>query len=372
MKHHSALLAALFAASFSCVRASSPPVATPSATTAVAADAAPVTAAADAATDAAAAPTVATPAPLPASFVPGALMNVLTYGNDRWAVLAPVTDGEEWHEGDAQLIERTEAVVTRANVRRAAVPPALLALDGAEVTLGGRGASTCRATLRGLAVLSRQVVHFGTSQRWDGELPDGTRGPHATPAQIASDAWGQGMLLVARVEAPANCGEDDYARLASLPASTAFVHENADAALTRRVLERYRALPAWRTLEGQYHDNGGTRGRRWDEHGDEHPTVTVWHAQGATKRYVVVNATTAVGGCAEFNGSLWAVFEAEGATLTLRTDGTTEESFSPIAAVDTDGDGAPEFVLLDGTVKLTEGAYRRSLSIAPPNHDCPC
>ena len=309
-----------------------------------------------------------------APLAPGALMNVIAHGGRRWAVIASVPAGAAWHDGAPALLDRDGVVVARANARLASLSPDLRALDGARVQLAGARGAPCTATLRGLSVLSRIDVHFSVEQRWNGEGENSQRVRRATGPQIARDVWGNGMLLVARLDGLApRCASATAARLASLPAAPVFVATTADAALTGHALASFRALPAWATLQAQYQSEPDGGAARWDEHGRTAPAVSLWQVPGSARRFVTVSARVAVGGCAQFTGKLWAVFEAtDDASWRPLTSGTAAESFEPSTALDGDGDGAPEFVVDDGVVRLRGAGYERFESIAAPNNDCDC
>lgn len=310
----------------------------------------------------------------------GAAMPIVSAGAQRWAVLAAVPEGADWHAGAPELVVRDAVVVTRAAVRPGAVPAPLAALAHQTVSLGDAGGSHCAAHLGDLVVLSRVDVHFGVEQAWDGQQPDGSRGPPATNARIAADAWGEGMLLAAALDDAADCPSATYARLASAPADRAFARTDADAALATRVRAAFRALAGWTSLEATFHDpeshaDGETppASAHWDETDGAAPAVALWQLPGAGRRFAVIGASTASGGCADFSGAMWAVFEvdAQGA-LTPLTDASDPGYFVPVGAVDVDGDGAPEWIVPEGIVGRASGGLGLVEDISPAMHDCYC
>lgn len=321
--------------------------------------------------------TLGNAAQTPAAPAPGALMHVVSHGGSRWLVLANAPDDGSWSRGTPTLVERNDAVVvTRAEVNTDAVPAALRALAGQAVSAYSAAGAACSARAGELAVLGRVDVHFGTEQRWNGQQEDGTQGPRASDAVVAQEAWAEsegGMVLAARLDDAASCTDPAWARQTSLGAPAVFTSSAADAALTTRVLARFRALPAWRRLQTDYRAGGAT-GASWDSHGEHNaPAITLWQTPGSNRRFVTVRASTAVGGCADFSAELTAVFEVGGPQgLILHSDGADPGAFTPIAATDLDGDGVPEFVTEHGYVRRTGTVFRGATPYAVPSHDCPC
>jgi len=305
--------------------------------------------------------------PSPGALMPGAVMPIVSAGGQSFAVLATVPDGADWHEGAPTLLEREGVVVTRANARGSALPDTLVSLAGQAVTLDGR----CSAQLGSLAVLSRVDVHFSVEQAWSGENEDGTHGTPATRSQIAREAWGEGMLLVAPIASLGACPSAAYARLASLPPALPFSRSDADAALAARVLTAFRALDAWTSLQSSYAESGGASAH-WDESAGSGPSVSIWSAPNA-RRYAVVTADASSGGCADFSASLWSVFDvAADGSLTRVTDASSPGYFSPLAATDIDGDGRPELVVEQGVVGAVGAGLGLVEDISPVVHDCYC
>lgn len=316
-----------------------------------------------AATDAGAVPDLA----------PGRLMPVLMHGGSPWVVVE-TTPRPEFAAGLPSFVDRGNVVVTRKDLDVNSVPEAMRALAGRPVQLYTATGPGCRGTIRELAVIRRVDVHFGTEQQWF----DGDGGLRGDPTLLAQQAWElgeSGALLAARVEPPpAGCNASRWGRVADLPALPVYTRRPADAALTTRALERFRALPAWTQLQAAYaQDPGATRDGRWDEHGGAQPMVGVWSAPTSPRRWVVVGGSTSVGGCAAFAGQLWAVFEVGGAEgLTLRTSPQDPGYFSPLAGTDMDADGVPEFIAPEGILRRQGDTFRLVESVRYPNLDCDC
>ncbi len=314
---------------------------------------------------------VEAPAPSAGSYLP-----VITEGEGqaeaRYVILASAEDG--WAEGAAELVSPGEVVVSRRAARASALPEALRGLATQRIRFYGGEGATCEATLGPLSVLSRVDVHFGVSQRWQGEDPAGTRHAPFTPAEVAAEAFDMGaQVLVARVDG--DCGARAlWGQLASLPAVPSFTSRTAPAPLAAAVLQRFRALPSWRAAEAAYRQDGNAvRGRSWDMHDGAAPTVTLWQGPNNGRRFAVVSASTMVGGCAEFSASMTVVFEVTGAAnLVLQSDATTPSYVNPVGAADLDGDGRPEFITDNGLFRRQGTTYRPQELHGVPNNDCPC
>lgn len=302
----------------------------------------------------------------------GAFMPTFEVGDVRYAILAPAEDG--WSEGAAELLSPGEVVISRKAARMSGLPEAIRGYASQRVRFYTSEGQTCEAGLGALSVISRIDVHFGVSQRWAGEDPDGEHHAAYTPAEVAAEAFDMGaQVLVARLDDACARGAL-WGQLASQPAVTAFRSAPVSAALTAAVLQRFRALPAWRAAEAAYRQDGAAlRGRSWDMHDNHAPAVVLWQAPNNGRRFAVVSALTMVGGCAEFSASMSAVFEVTGAsTLVLQSDGANPSLFDTDGAVDLDGDGRPEFITETGLFRRMGTVYRPQDLYSVPNNDCPC
>jgi ketosteroid isomerase-like protein len=316
--------------------------------------------------------TVAEAASEAAAPAAGTFLPTFDVGDVRYAIIAPAQDG--WAEGAAELVAPGEVVVARRAVRMGALPEALRGYAAQRFRFYGSDGQTCEAGLGAFSLISRIDVHFGVSQRWAGEDLDGERHAPYTPAEIAAEAFDMGaQVLVARLDDA--CGRGAlWGQLASQPAVTAFRGAPAPAPLAAAVLQRFRALPAWRAAETAYHQDGAAqRARGWDMHDGHAPAVVLWQAPNNGRRFAVVSASTMVGGCADFSASMTAVFEVTGAqTLVLQSDGTNPSLIDTDGAADLDGDGRPEFITPEGLFRRMGAMYRPQVLFAVPNNDCPC
>ena len=100
-----------------------------------------------------------------------------------------------------------------------------------------------------------------------------------------------------------------------------------------------------------------------------------WHraAPGAAHRYAVVTVSAGDGGCADFAASVWSVFEiGEGGALTRVTSASDPGYFSPLGALDADGDGRPEWIVEQGVVGVIGSGLGLVMDISAVVHDCYC
>lgn len=303
----------------------------------------------------------------------GRLMPALMHGGAAWVVV-DAAPRAEMATGLPAFVDRGNVVVTRKSIDESNVPASVRALVGRPVQLYTAQGPGCRGALQELAVIHRVDVHFGTEQQWS----DGDGGLRGDPTTVAQQAWelgDTGALLVGRVEPPpGGCNGARWGRVADLPALPVYTRRPADAALTTAALTRFRAGPSYAQLQTAYlQDPEAQRTGRWDEHATARPMVGVWSSPNSPRRWVVVGASTQLGGCASFSGQLWAVYELVGAS-TLRPFTRDEDPgyFEPHAATDMDGDGVPEFITREGVVRRQGDTYRLVESVRYPNLDCDC
>src|SRR5207245_787407 len=104
---------------------------------------------------------------------------------------------------------------------------------------------------------------------------------------------------------------------------------------------------------------------RWDEYDGAHPEV---------KRLgpLVYVSAHAGHGCADFEASLWGVWELVGERLVLRTNPDRYDYAVPVAGVDLDGDGRIELLLEDGVLRIEGDRYGAPDRLQVPDHDSPC
>lgn len=306
----------------------------------------------------------------------GDFMPVLGEGDvpQSYVVLHAEPD-EAWGTGRITLLTARRPMAQVVVTRRAAsaVPAELAAWRGREVHLFDEQGQRCSAHLDELFLLSRVDVHFGTEMTWAGDTdgdgqPDG---PPSTLGEIAGSAYGQGLLLVASLRERTCAGL--WARAADRPAPTVFASRAPSADESTRAVAAFRGLPAWRTLQTDYAaDGSATPNGKWDEHDGARPVVRTWVHAASNRQYLTVSGQSSTGGCADFSGHLWAVFEVSGATLVLRSDGARPTALVPEAMADVDGDGAPEVITAAGLARRRGTSWSVVENVAHADLDCGC
>ncbi len=324
-------------------------------------------------TVAAPSPATSTPTPTPPSPI-AEIPPVVEHAGRRWVVLA-ASIADDAAMGDPSLVERHEVVVTESSARPDAVPARLRGIQGRAVLLHGSAGATCRATLGAPRVLARVDVHFGEDQRWDGIDDEGHRGSPVAPSVVAQEAYAQaddGRLLVAELS-PTGCGGALFAHDEAAPVVT-FRASAADTVTQSAAVVAYRSTAAWRRLQNDYlahYEDLRPARSRWDD-ANGGAVVTVWTPDGAGRTFVTVRGVSEPLGCAAFSGALLAVFERVGGRLVLRSPAGVATDFLPVSAVDSNGDGAPDFYSTEGVMGIGPEGYERTLSLQVPSHDCPC
>lgn len=272
-----------------------------------------------------------------------------------------------WAEGAPTLLANKDPYPTKVAVSASRLPPDLAAWSGKKMRLYGAAGQVCEATLGALSLLGRVTPHFGEVAHWNGTgEPAGPAFSSAQKARaafnLAATASPNGLVLVADLAgAKGDCKQALWAQ----PESAAVVKmaraEPADAVLTRSALEALRALPDYAEIQ-KTNDVKGP----WDERGK--PEVSrMKHPSGKT---LVMISVDAVQGCADFQGSLAAVFELTGTRLQLAGK-PTSFTRAPAAAMDADGDGKLEILFSEHLLR-GEAGYDQLDGLTIPFLDCGC
>jgi hypothetical protein len=232
-----------------------------------------------------------------------------------------------------------------------------------------------------------------------GALGEATVGSFALLGRIVkwdlalAEMWdASSVVLVARLEGDAKMrAQARWARAAMLPVPIVSAARKPDAAQRAAVMAALRGLDAYKQLQAEW--------SRWaKEHPAEDPAPRkVWHgepeirvlAAGVAKPLISVSVAQR-GLCNEFSGSSWAVWEVDGAKLTLRNRPSPGLYLQPVAAVDLDGNGKLEILyegLEDesrgnasgqpgrndyGIIRLAGELYEDIEGLALPVFVCPC
>ncbi|MBL8785923.1 MAG: nuclear transport factor 2 family protein [Deltaproteobacteria bacterium] len=235
--------------------------------------------------------------------------------------------------------------------------------------LFGENGKVCDAPARERGLFVDVIHHFGQIQTWNGENDE----PRLDDAGVAAALLGGnhgGTYEVWKVDADA-CKGALWARMKGEGASP--VLPSIDAApLAERALKELRKLAAWKAIQKDFDSDETTSALKkpWDTH-ESTPLTHAWKAADGTT--YVSFSVTAGAGCGSFGGSTWGLWRVTGETWTLLTDGTSPGDIqAPTAAADLDGDGRPEFTDGETLIQPVGATWRATISVAPPDYDCPC
>lgn len=258
--------------------------------------------------------------------------------DEAWGSDVPVFDG----------IEKDSLYAAIKLARVDALPADLRIKDlPKDIELYGASGKLCSATTGKLFLLRRFIAPDG--------LYDADR-PRPGRRKVAEDVWSGGSgrtLLVAEVDGQnADCSEALWARAAQRPAPSVFVSQDADAELVTRVKARVRELAgykkdatAYRRYIAEQDPEESALPRRWEDFGGSEPHIKIWRNGDRS----MLSYDTVVGGCGDFAGALWALFELRGDVLELLVD-SSQSSFGDDFAIE----GVVDFDL-DGRVEVIGG-----------------
>ena len=200
-------------------------------------------------------------------------------------------------------------------------------------------------------------------------------------ADVALEAWDIGAkVLIGEIDR--NCQQAFWAQPAATAAPDTDGGEPADAALRARALAQLRKTAAWKEIQKSYleSDPRPAAGTRWD---DDAGTVEVqrFRARRGGKEIHLVSVNESVGGgCGEFGGDLWGLYEEQGGKLIPR-NAPGKTAVKPLSVVDSDSDGNSELLYKMGTFNfgtdkgrvLFDGElWDRIEEVTVPFMDCPC
>jgi hypothetical protein len=232
--------------------------------------------------------------------------------NERFATLSTKPEAS-WAEGAPSFSGDYSATSAVALDR---LPKALRAWLGHPVRVLSESGIVCETRLQRFAIRAQISPDLATAEVWDG-----CSGEHAqTPAQIAQDIWQlsapEGRTLVAELSAP--CKGALVAVDPDLPAPLIAAPEPASAELGAAALAQFRELPAYTRLQARFKASAPNSDGAWE---DRTSRRSVWSLDLAGHRPLVFVSVEAGRGCADFSGSLSALWEVRGngagATLDL-------------------------------------------------------
>lgn len=291
-----------------------------------------------------------------------------------------------WARGALELLAEGPPVKVRSAVDESKLPESYRAFLGKPLQLVGPTGPLCTAKVKGFALLHRVDAYPESVAIWQGKDAgsDGKRRRQAS-ATIAREAWAMGEtrhLLIAELElGGAACGKlgapggPTWARAATEPTLKIRPAQVATAAWQQAALAQARKLPEYVRLQTEYTERGTEpRKAHWEAAYDDRPEVRVMERGDGTRLLSVLLA--ARGGCADFGGTLWAVWEVKGgpgrdASYKLLLASTSSVGI-PAAAVDIDGDGREELLTNDGILRRRGERLGELEELEIPSFICPC
>lgn len=288
--------------------------------------------------------------------------------DDKWVLIDDEVADETIATGDATFVPGTNAQTSWKRVNGAALDLGKQTWKGRKVTVWGKSGKPCTTTVTGFQVVSRAYVHFGQLEEWKDK----------SPAEIAPLAWELGSKQLMGVLAP-GCKDIGYARDASLPAPTIVVASKPTEAQRALAMAALHKLPRYVELQKNFPTDAGKTVGGWERNA-EGAVVDVGVFVYGTRTWISVTATAGEG-CGGWSGDVWGLFEVVGDKLVLRNKPGSGPTVTPTHAVDTDGDGAPEFLYDQpwwelgtdrGMVRPHSDRNDEHLKLAAPFNDCPC
>jgi hypothetical protein len=295
-----------------------------------------------------------------------------------WGHGVPVLDSNEAQGlNAARIAVKREALPDRLKQQSAAT-----ALD-----LFGASGAVCHARSDELFLLRRFLVNETGAEFHDESI--GTDKPSAREiAQAVWDAGAERTLLVAEVvDVDGDCKSALWARASERASPTVFVASDADSALATRVTEQARKLRGYKKLQSAFilfvkenYEDAKDAPQRWEQEYDPKPSIKVW--RNGERMFVSYDLN--VGGCGDYLGAVWGLFELRDERLLLIADSgvsTLDEDFTFKSVADIDGDGQIEVfggaswvgddsTVLAGRARPTKLVFLREVGTAL--HGCRC
>jgi len=173
-----------------------------------------------------------------------------------------------------------------------------------DVTVYAANGKSCTAKVAHFEVRVLAVPHFGMRQAWNGEAD----APKASPAQIASTiqnmAQAHEHFVVGVLD---RACEGSWSTAA--PASAFTPARAAEGALQQTALAAFKALPAYAQLQKRFIQESKVTDRGWEADGE---LLRVVELRLPNRPSLLLVTARTDGGCADFSGSLSALWQVEG------------------------------------------------------------
>jgi hypothetical protein len=244
--------------------------------------------------------------------------------------------------------------------------PSIKGWLGQKVVLFGGGVQRCQVSvkdvyLQGNIFIDSEEYPFGQEVAVE----------PMTDTEFVKKAWESGrVLLVAELKDIELCEGAIFGRLLSSGRPTLTKAETPSPVLVESAMREFRLLPQYKEIQADYSEypypsfEGDTsRSILWESYYDTKPTASIFHA--ATGQDLLSVAVDVWGGCGDFNGSLFALFEvAKDQSLRLLSSST--QGINPQELLDIEGDGNFEIIQGEQWYELFNGQYQTAESLYIP------
>jgi hypothetical protein len=241
------------------------------------------------------------------------------------------SDGDPaWGGGPLTLVDGPDDVVVGQQAAKYA-PAEVMAWRHTATTVYTPDGTACTAGIGDLYLQGGQTPHFGTRAMWRGDAGDDPLTDAEIAAYVFTAPYVMGELTID--------GTCNGAVIAIANATPVFYPPAPDPVVDAAATKAFKRLDEYRSIQASWKDSGGSGS--WAE-----PEVFVFGAPGGT-RYVTAGAS-AGDDCGEFAGAMWAAWSVSPSGKLTRISDGTPGLWSPVAVLDSDGDGRIELIARGG------------------------
>jgi hypothetical protein len=259
---------------------------------------------------------------------------------------------------------RESEVVLKKSLTQAT--PAINGWLGQQVALFGEGRQRCVASvkdvyLQGNIFIDSEAYPFGQEIAVE----------PMTDADFAQRAWESGrVLLVAELNSTGPCEGATFGRLHAQGAPTLARADEVPPVLLQSAMEQFRLLAQYQEIQADYSEypypsfeGDASRSILWESYSDTAPKASLFRASNG--RALLSVAVDVWGGCGDFNGSLFALFEVN-QDQSLRLLASSTQGINPHELLDVQGDGAFEIIQGEQWYELINGQYQTAATLYIP------
>jgi hypothetical protein len=279
---------------------------------------------------------------------------------------------DSWTRGAPKMLSMSGVVATKKDVDEKKLPADMLAWKGKKVEMFGPAGVVCEGTIADFSIQSRVTPHFGTIAHWT-STGDFQGEPKPPAAQVASEAWGMGTLvLVGQVkQEKGDCAKAIWGRAASSEKMLVAEAKKTEPATKNAMLTEIRKSKQYQDLQSTYlKEKEAKDPPRWE---DFTPTITALEFDHPSGTKIVTLSINAGTGCGSFGGTLaqaWTMQKDGKLTAILDPSG---EDLSPMSAADVDGDGQLDLLFNEAIMHAKpSGKLDARQKLEVPFLDCGC